>query len=112
MPVQFFFFNYPLPIPPPTNSSTRSHCKLSSLVANPVENSNQLICQVSEISAEDTHCQLGFRVISTAIAQFMQILKDMLKSCLQCNHTRHSTPHWLLWPPGKSLNKKCFPANK
>lgn len=82
MPVHFFFFYYLPQVHPPTNSSTRSHCKLSSLLAKPVENSNQSICQVSEISAEDPHCQLGFRVISTPTAQFMQILKDMLKSCL------------------------------
>lgn len=59
----------------PTNSSARSHCKLSSLVANPVENANQPICQVSGISAADPCCHLRFRVISTPIAQFMQILK-------------------------------------
>lgn len=77
------------------------------IVTNSVENSNQLICQVREISAENPHSQLGFRVTSTPIAQFMQILKYMLK----CNHTRSSIPHWLFWPPRKSLNKKCFPIN-
>lgn len=67
----------------PANSSRRSHWKLSSLVVNTVENSNQLISQASEISAAEPRWQLGFRVIFPPIAQFMQILKDMLKSRLQ-----------------------------